>query len=157
MRQTAAYLREHTKPDDRVQTYGMDPYVLFLAERASATPYVYAYDLNADTALAGHTGGRPDDAQSARIRALRDAHEADLLARIQRQPPAAFVFLDSSPLLSNEDAFDDFETHCPSSAAWVHAHYRESTHFGHDHVWMRLDLVPDEGAPPQEEPQPAAP
>ena len=31
LRQTAAYLREHTRSDDRVQVYGMDPYVLFLA------------------------------------------------------------------------------------------------------------------------------
>ncbi len=42
MRQTAAYLRGHTGPDDRVQIYGMDPYLLFLAERMSATPYLYA-------------------------------------------------------------------------------------------------------------------
>ena len=51
------------QPTDRVQIYGMDPYVLFLARRLSATPYIYAYDLNADAALGGGTGGRPDDAQ----------------------------------------------------------------------------------------------
>ena len=33
MRQAAAYLREHTAPDRSRQAYGMDPYVLFLAER----------------------------------------------------------------------------------------------------------------------------
>ena len=36
LRQAAAYLREHTRPLDRVQTYGMDPYLLFLARRLSA-------------------------------------------------------------------------------------------------------------------------
>ncbi len=137
LRQAAEYLRDHTRPDDRVQAYGMDPYLLFLAGRQSATPYIYAYDLNADAALGGGTGGRPNDAQATRIRALRDAHEADLLARIEASPPAAFVFIDGSPLLSLADAWDDFEEHCPRSAAWVRGHYEESARFGHDHVWMR--------------------
>ncbi len=87
LRQTAAYLRDHTTPDDRVQTYGMDPYVLFLAQRFSATPYIYAYDLDVDAALAGGTGGVPNDAQSDRIRHIRDTHEADLLARLEARPP----------------------------------------------------------------------
>ena len=57
-----------------------------------------------DAALAGGTGGRPDDAQEARIRSMRDAHEADMLRSLQARPPAAFVFLDSAPLLSDADA-----------------------------------------------------
>jgi hypothetical protein len=142
MRQTAAYLREHTQPEDRVQMYGMDPYVLFLADRSSATPYIYAYDLNADAALAGGTGGRPDDAQGDRIRAIRDEHEADMLARLTARPPAAFVFLDGAPLLSGGDAWSDFETHCQASAAWVSRRYGESARFGHDHVWLRRDVGP---------------
>ncbi len=140
MRQAAAYLREHTRPDDRVQTYGMDPYVLFLAQRLSATPYIYAYDLDADAALAGGTGGRPDEAQAAHIRSLRDAHEADLLERIRARAPAAFVFLDGAPLMAEPDAWDDFESHCPLAAAWVGEHYREAAVFGHDHVWLREDV-----------------
>jgi hypothetical protein len=150
LRQTAAYLREHTRPTDRVQTYGMDPYVLFLARRLSATPYIYAYDLDADAALAGGTGGRPDDAQAAHIRALRDAHEADLVARLMASPPAAFVFLDNSPLMTEADAWDDFESHCAAASTWVAEHYREVTRFGHDHVWLRTDLVPPGSAVPDE-------
>jgi hypothetical protein len=142
LRQTARYLREHTGPADRVQVYGMDPYLLFLARRLSATPYIYAYDLNADAALAGGTGGQPDDAQAERIRAMRDAHEADLLARVQARPPAAFVFLDTSPLMTEGDAWDDFEEHCAEASTWVKARYRETQQFGHDHVWLRKDLAP---------------
>jgi hypothetical protein len=150
LRQTATYLREQTRPTDRVQTYGMDPYLLFLAERLSATPYIYAYDLNADAALAGGTGGRPDEAQAAHIRALRDAHEADLLARLSASPPAAFVFLDNAPLMTVTDAWDDFESHCAAASAWVSEHYRETARFGHDHVWLRKDLKPLTSTAPDE-------
>jgi hypothetical protein len=157
MRQAAAYLREHTKPDDRVQAYGMDPYLLFLAGRLSATPYIYAYDLDVDAALAGGTGGVPDDAQAERIRAIREAHEDDFLARLQARPPAAFVFLDHSPLVTESDAWDDFDEHCTRAAPWVRAKYRETARFGHDHVWLRDDLAPaapqpEEPASPPEEP-----
>jgi hypothetical protein len=138
MREAAAYLRTHTAPGDGVQTYGMDAYILFLSGRMSATPYIYAYDLNADAALAGGTGGRPDAAQADRIREMRDARESDLLQRVRERPPAAFVFIDNSPLLSEVDAWDDFEAHCARTAAWVRAGYRESARFGHDHVWLRV-------------------
>lgn len=141
MRQTALYLREHTRVDDRVQTYGMDPYVLFLAERLSATPYIYAYDLNADAALAGGSGGRPTATQAAAITAIRAAHETDLRARVEARPPAAFVFFDGAPTLSEADAWEDFDQHCRSVATWVRSHYRETARFGHDHVWLRLDLA----------------
>jgi hypothetical protein len=157
MRQAAAYLRERTQPDDHVQAYGMDPYVLFLARRLSATPYIYAYDLNADAALAGGTGGVPDEGQAARIRASRDAHESDLLARLDAHPPAAFVFLDGSPLMSKADAWDDFETHCARAADWVRPRYREAKRFGHDHVWLRLDLAPSDPLRPDDELSPDAP
>jgi hypothetical protein len=149
LREAADYLRAHTKPDDRVQTYGMDPYVLFLAGRESGTPYIYAYDLNADAALAGGTGGHPDAAQAKTIRAMRDAHEEDMMGRMEASPPAAFVFIDGSPLLTRADAWDDFEEHCPRSAPWVRDRYREAAQFGHDHVWLRADLAENEPALPQ--------
>jgi hypothetical protein len=147
MRQTARYLQAHTKPDDRVQTYGMDPYVLFLARRKSATPYIYAYDLNADAALDGgqlptEAGGlHPSGAEQARIRALRDAHEDDLVARVTANPPAAWVFFDRAPLMSYGNAMHDFDEHCPKASAWFHERYLEKATFGDDHVWLRRDLA----------------
>ncbi len=137
LREAAAFLRVHTAPTDRVQIYGMDPYILFFAERLSATPYIYAYDLNVDAALAGGTGGHPTDAQSARIRAIRDAHERDLLERLRAAPPAAFVFMDKSPLMSEEAAWGDFARHSPDTARWVAERYTEAAMFGTNHVWLK--------------------
>jgi hypothetical protein len=147
LRQTAEYLRLHTRTDERIQTYGMDPYVLFLADRLSATPYVYAYDLNVDSALHGGTGGRPDSKHAARIRSIRDEHEADMLARLTARPPAAFVFLDNAPLMSRADAMADFASHCQASAEWMRPRYVLAANFGHDHVWLRRDLASREAAP----------
>jgi hypothetical protein len=157
MRESAEYIRQHTRPDDRVQTYGMDPYVLFLSERLSATPYIYAYDLNVDAAIAGGTGGRPGAVEVARIKTIRDAHEIDMLSRLESRPPAAFVFFDHSPLISQADAWDDLERHCARTAAWVRARYQETARFGHDHIWMRLDLAPDETASPDDDAIPDTP
>jgi len=144
MRQAAAYLRAHTKEGDRVQIYGMDPYLLFLAERKSATPYIYAYDLDADGALFGSTlptGLHPTVAQAATIRAMRDEHETDLLARVQKSPPSAFVFMDKAPLMAYGDAVMDFQIHCARTSAWVSANYRETASFGGIRVWLRSDLA----------------
>ena len=87
MRQAAKYLREHTRDGDRVQTFAMEPYVLFLATRLSATPYFYAYDIDVDAALAGGyspAGLHPNEAQQRAIRAMQDAHVDDMLARWRR-------------------------------------------------------------------------
>lgn len=41
----AEYLREHTAPDDRIAIFGSEPEILFLANRKSATGYIYMYPL----------------------------------------------------------------------------------------------------------------
>lgn len=146
LRDAAAYVVAHTKPDDRVQMYGMDPYLLFLAGRRSATPYIYAYDLNADAALNGSydPGGlRPDVEQSSRIRAMRDEHASDLLRRLAEDPPRAFVFVDRSPLMSSLDAVEDFSTHCPEVAMWVAARYRQTAEFEGVRVWLHEGVTPE--------------
>ncbi|HEY5240977.1 MAG TPA: hypothetical protein VIJ22_05915, partial [Polyangiaceae bacterium] len=82
---------------------------------------------------------------------------ADLLARLIARPTAAFVFLDKSPLMARDDAWDDFEEHCPTAASWVRARYRETARFGHDHVLLRDDLGPAEPVPTEEDPPEEAP
>lgn len=144
MRESAELIRERTKPTDRVQTYGMDAYLLFLARRLSATPYIYAYDLNADAALWGaydEGGLHPTEPQRAVIRALRDEHIAELTSTVQSKPPAAFALVSLSPLMSTSDALDDFEKHCPVAADYMHEHYTDLG--GHPTaVWLRSDLAP---------------
>jgi len=51
--------------------------------------------------------------------------------------------MDGVPLLSQADAWRDFEEHCPKAAPWVAARYQETARFGHDHVWLRHDLARD--------------
>ncbi len=139
MRQAAWYLRANTPQDARVQMYGMDPYMLFLAGRRSATPYIYAYDLNADAALDGGWSNHPTDGEAFQIRLARDAHERDMLARLHAAPPAAFVFVDHSPLVSYAAAHEDFEHCCADTARWLASRYHERATFGPYHVWMRND------------------
>jgi hypothetical protein len=139
LRRAAGFLAAHTRPDERVQTYGMDAYVLFLARRRSATPFIYAYDLNVDAALVGAAvfgGPPPSEAQKATIRAMRDAHEREMLAAMKARPPAAFVFHDTSPLMSSRDAVLDFAQHCPDASAWVGSTYDEAARFGEIQVWL---------------------
>jgi hypothetical protein len=122
----------------------MDAYVLFLAHRKSATPYIYAYDLNVDNALHGSfdPGGlQPTTTEAARIQAMRDAHVSDLFARVERKPPAAFVFIDRSPLMTHVDAVEDFSVHCPEVAVWLTEHYRQTADFDGIRVWLRDDLA----------------
>jgi hypothetical protein len=127
----------------------MDPYLLFLARRKSATPYIYAYDLNVDAALNGGFSLVPTFPQAERIRAMRNAHEADLLARLRKAPPAAFVFIDKSPLMSSEDAQEDFAAHCPETSEWVGKNYRNGATFGEVHVLLRSDLLEGVAEPSQ--------
>ena len=146
LRQAADYLRLNTRPEEKVQAYGMDPYVLFLAQRLSATPYIYAYDLNADAALAGGDfpaprGAHPTLAQAAEIRAIRKAHEMDMLSQLKASPPAAFVFHDKSPLITWQDAVQDFEEHCGESAEWLKANYSQTRDFNGTRVWLRRGAV----------------
>ncbi len=148
MRACATYLAQTVSEHSTVQTYGMDPYVLFLARRKSATPYIYAYDLNASAALEGGWSHRPTAAQASTIMNGRDAHEEDLLHRLKHAPPEAFVFIDASPLLAYQDAWEDFQHCCARTAAWVAGEYTLAQSFGPFHVWRRAGSSGVRGALP---------
>lgn len=142
LRQAAAEIDRRVRPDETVQVYGMDPYLLFLAQRRSATPYIYAYDLNVDVALHGSFdpgGPVPDAAARARIRQMRSSHERDMLSRLEKAPPKAFVFIGRSPLMTFAEALQDFQVHCPDAFAWMIARYHETADYDGIRVWIRND------------------
>jgi hypothetical protein len=106
----------------------------------SATPYIYAYDLNADAALEGGWSNRPTPAEKDEIHGWRWRHEHDMLARLKEAPPEVFVFIDQSPLITFQEAWEDFRYCCMDTATWVAAHYHPARSFDTVHVWFRDDL-----------------
>ncbi len=95
----AAYLREHTEPDETVLIWGAEPLVHFLAQRRSATKYIFSY------MLVGDDG-------SPRIKARRQ----DFLDDVLKAEPAYVVLVerDITPLtpagsLAQLDEFPAFK------------------------------------------------
>jgi hypothetical protein len=140
IRQAARFLDRTTDPGDRVQLYGMDPYVLFLARRLSATPYIYSFELNVDASLAGGSGGRPDEATRSWIASVGRSHAAEMQAALAKQPPAAFVIIDHIPFTYPDDSEVDLAQHCPVTYAWMVSRYQRSARFGGVRVWLRNDV-----------------
>lgn len=135
----ASFVRAHTATDARVFAYGMDAYLLFLAERRSSVPYIYAYDLDVDAALAGasvYGGSPPTDAERGRIRAIGARHAADLARRLDAAPPAAVVLVDGSPLMTQPDALVDLDLCCADAARIVRTRYEEAVAFEGVRVWL---------------------
>lgn len=151
LRDAAQFLREATPADQRVQLYGFDPYLLFLAKRHSASPVIYGFELNVDAALAGGSGARPSEAQRAALLAHRDASEALVLRSARERPPAAFVFFDRAPFSYPEDSELDFARHCPELHAWLGDRYDEAVRFGTIRVRLRRDLAAAAARTPRRE------
>lgn len=143
----AYYLADHTKPSDRIQVYGMDPWILFLARRLSASPYIYHWDLNMDVALRGGKGAYPNARQRERIAGYAAKNDAALLMDLRASRPPKIIFFDHGGFMSNWDAVEDFRSHCPLSAPWVLRHYREE--------W-RTNMVRIYTLNPPDQPKPAA-
>lgn len=140
MAAAADWLERNTLPSDRVQIYGTDPLVLFWAQRRSATPYLYEYDLDVGHALEGAIARRgPDHPKTLAIRTMGQRHGADALARLSAQPAAAFVLFDGSPFMREPTALADLRAAQPALAAFLETHYRLDATFGTTvHVWKRL-------------------
>jgi hypothetical protein len=142
LRDAAAYLAFHTKPDDRVQTYGFDPYLLFLARRKSASPVIYNFELNVDAALRGGPGARPSAELQAWLMEYRNETEQLVLDAVEASPPAAFALIDHAPFTFPEDSERDFAEHCPHLSRWMTDHYERAAVFGIVRIWLRRDVLP---------------
>jgi hypothetical protein len=141
LRDAAAYLALHTRPDERIQTYGFDPYILFLARRKSASPVIYNFELNVDAALEGGPGARPSPDLRRWLLAYRDDAERLVLRSVEAAPPAAFTLHDRAPFTHPADAEVDFAKHCPELFAWMKEHYVFAAAFGTVRIWLRHDVM----------------
>jgi hypothetical protein len=140
IRRAAGFIDRTTSPSDRVQLYGMDPYVLFLARRLSATPYVYSFELDVDASLQGGSAGRPNAAERAWIEQTGRTHVREMQAALESRPPAAFVFLEHVPFTYPPDMEADFREHCPDTWTWMIERYRRAVRYGGARVWLRNDV-----------------
>jgi hypothetical protein len=141
LRTAAAYLSFHTRAEERVQTYGFDPYLLFLARRKSASPVIYGFELNVDAALKGGPGAHASPELQEWLRAYRAAAESLVLRSVMASPPAAFALFDRAPFTFPENADRDFEEHCPALYHWMSTYYEEAATFGTIRIWLRRDVL----------------
>lgn len=141
LREAGAYLDAQLLPDERIQTYGFDPYLLFFARRKSASPVIYNFELNVDAALEGGPGARPSPELWTWLETYRDDAEALVLAHVQKAPPAAFAIVDEAPFTHPRDGEVDFRAHCPQLWAFMTARYVRSAAFGAVKVWLREDVA----------------
>lgn len=138
----AAFLRANVAEKERIQVYGMDPYLLFLARRKSATPYIYSLDFDEDAPLGGASGGKPSAADADRIRAIVRRNREGFGRAFREARPRAFATIDLAPFSYPSDGFQDFRKRCPEAAREVDAHYVQAGRFGAVRVWLRSDGLP---------------
>lgn len=140
LRRGAAFLDATTSPSDRVQLFGMDPYLLFLARRLSASPYVYSFELDVDASLSGGSAGKPAGSEQAWIAKTGEEHVREMQAAVEAHPPAAFVFVERLPFTYPPDSEEDFGEHCQTTWEWMATRYRRAAHLGGVRVWLRNDV-----------------
>ncbi len=118
----ADYLAKTTTPDQRVQVFGMDPSLLFLSRRRSATPYIYAFDLVLDDTLNGADLRGVDATDKAAIVANGRARISDFTQRLKQRPPAKLVFPAHADFLPDSPEAT-FRARLPEAGRWLDTHY----------------------------------
>jgi uncharacterized membrane protein len=118
--QVAAYLQQHTSPEDRVYIWGFEPLIYFLADRQSASRFLMDHPLNASFAL-------------------RDAWRRELVDTLERQPPLYFIVVrnDLFELQSVDSATQLL--HFPALLDFVRRHYRPEAEIEDFTLWRRTE------------------
>lgn len=137
LRRGAAWLRANTPPDARVFVYGHDVSVLWYARRRPATALSSSVGIDLAGLLLPPARNGLEPARVRGLEAMQRRNVADALGRLRREPPAACVFIDRSPWMTEPTALADLQRHAPELAAWVTAGYVEVEAFGPVHVWRR--------------------
>ncbi|MEM7367520.1 MAG: hypothetical protein AAF587_02895 [Bacteroidota bacterium] len=117
--QPAPYIREHSKPSDRLFVWGFAPEFYLYSQRRPATRYVYC---NVLTGLIPWENLSHSSTEYAVVPGTRE----QLLKDLRRHPPA-FV-LDTSP--ADYNSYGKYPIHqYPELAKWLQAHYDRDSLF----------------------------
>jgi hypothetical protein len=130
----ARYIQQKVPLKGRLFYWGMDPYLMFLAQRLNATSYPYCYHLNPGAVLAGGADMVPSEAKKAEINAAWAANARDLTAQLKAKPPAALAIQDG--LYWGPDGYADFKKWCPDAAAFLDQRFKEVTRFGNVRIFL---------------------
>lgn len=120
-RDTAAYLQAHTRPGDPLYIWGYDPLVYLLAERPSASRFIYAFPLM--------SGWAPK------------AWQPDFLEELKARPPAYFVVQhnEGAPWITGHGIdTGGFIPWFPQLESWLKNNYSWSTTIEDYDIYRRL-------------------
>ncbi|MGH7293704.1 MAG: hypothetical protein ACRELB_02170 [Polyangiaceae bacterium] len=132
----AGFLRDHTRPDDRVLYYGDDPLVLFAAERRPAIPTETVLMLNFSAALNNTSELGPGPEDRYRMTVLQRLVRDDACSRIVQGKPAAMVFTDHAPA-GSADGVADVVAACPELQSMLDADYHLETTIKRLRIFLR--------------------
>jgi len=134
----ADYLRDHTRPDDRVLYYGNNPLVLFAAERRPALPTETVLMLNFAIARDNKSAAGPDAAARERMDRLERRVQDDACRHIVSSAPAAMVFTDHADG-GSPDGAGDVAAACPALRSLLERDYRLATTLHRLRIYLRKD------------------
>lgn len=130
------HLAATTEPTDRIQVFGMDPSVLFIAHRKSATPYIYSFDLVVDHTVAGARTSGATTAQLDAIEKFGQRRRNDFMRRLHGLPPARIVFPAHAVFLPGPPEHM-FRQRMPEAAGWFSVNYKLESEFGSLRIYAR--------------------
>lgn len=127
--QVAAYLQQHTGPEDRVFIWGFEPLIYFLADRTPASRFLMSHPLNAHFAL-------------------REVWRRELVETLERRPPLYFIVVKNDVFeLQSVDSATQL-LRFPALHEFVERHYRPEAAIEDFTLLRRIDS----GASPSRSP-----
>jgi hypothetical protein len=126
------YLKEHTKPDDRIFAYTVGPrgdnafVVLFYAERRAASPFFYELWLD-PLVILPESEVQPNKRELAALKAMQRRTRGETCSALTRHPPAAVAYV----------SFDRITAVCPRLRTMLERDYSEAKVIDDIHIYLR--------------------
>jgi hypothetical protein len=134
--EAAAYLREHTGPEDRVLYWGDDPNILLQAGRRVAMPHITTWTASLTREVpTDPEHDAPTEQEREHIIAVEHDLQADACARALAAPAPAMMFSDGNHILG--DAVADFASFCPELLPMLQSEYQEPARFSQIRIYLR--------------------